>query len=36
MTEEKIDSQEVKRYWLTESEEAIRVAGHLLEKGDYS
>jgi HEPN domain-containing protein len=36
MTEEKFDSEEVKRYWLSESDEALRVAGHLLEKGDYS
>jgi len=36
MTEEKFDSEEVKTYWLSESEEALRVAGHLLEKGDYS
>ena len=36
MTEEKFDSEEIKRYWLTESGEALRVAGHLLEKDDYS
>ena len=36
MAEEKFDAQEVKLYWLTESEEALSVAEHLLEKGDYS
>jgi HEPN domain-containing protein len=36
MAEEKPDFEEIKNYWLTEAEEALRVAGHLLEKGDYS
>ena len=26
----------IKLYWITEAEEALTVADHLLEKGDYS
>lgn len=36
MTEDKTNFEEVKRYWLNESEEAIKVADHLMEKGDFS
>lgn len=36
MAKEETDFQEVKKYWLIESEEAIKVADHLMEKGDYS
>ncbi len=31
-----MDIKRVKDYWLAEAEEAIQVAGHLLEKGDNS
>lgn len=31
-----IDTEQVKAYWLAEAEEALEVAEHLLEKGDYS
>jgi HEPN domain-containing protein len=31
-----IDVERVKGYWLTEAEEALQVADHLMEKADYS
>jgi len=31
-----IEIEQVKAYWLAEAEEALEVADHLLEKGDYS
>ncbi len=36
MGEQDIDVAQVRKYWLPESEDALRVAGHLIEKGDYS
>ena len=36
METEAFDVEQTKTYWLTEAQEAIRVAGHLVEKGDYS
>ena len=30
MSEEKPDFEEIKTYWLTEAEEALKVAGHLM------
>jgi HEPN domain-containing protein len=33
---EKLNSDEVSRYWLDEAEEALIVLNHLFEKGDYS
>lgn len=33
---EMIETEQVKAYWLTEAEEALAVADHLTEKGDYS
>lgn len=30
------DVEQIVAYWLAEAEEALEVAGHLLEKGDYS
>jgi HEPN domain-containing protein len=36
METEKFDIERVKTYWLTEAEEALQVAGHLVEKADYS
>jgi HEPN domain-containing protein len=33
---ETIDVERIKAYWLAEAEEALEVADHLLEKGDYS
>jgi len=32
----KIDVEEIKKFWITEAEEAIQVADHLIEKGDNS
>jgi len=31
-----MDKQKVRKYWEEEAEEALKVANHLLEKGDYS
>ena len=36
MEPEGFDVEQVKTYWLTEAQEAIEVADHLVEKGDYS
>lgn len=36
MGPEQFDVERVKTYWLTEAEEALQVAGHLVEKADYS
>jgi HEPN domain-containing protein len=36
MVSDAFDSETVARYWLTESDEALIVAGHLIEKADYS
>ena len=33
---EDFDAQAVARYWFVEAEETLMVAGHLVEKGDYS
>jgi predicted nucleotidyltransferase len=33
---QKINSDEVSRYWLDEAEEALTVLNHLFDKGDYS
>lgn len=31
-----LDIKGIRAYWITEAEEALTVAGHLFEKGDYS
>ena len=36
MEKETFDAEKVKTYWLTEAEEALQVAEHLVEKRDYS
>jgi HEPN domain-containing protein len=36
MTEEKLNIPTVKSYWIKEAKEALTVAEHLFEKGDYS
>ncbi len=36
MDENNIDVEKLKLFWLTEAEEALRVADHLMEKEDYS
>jgi len=36
MPEDKFDAERVRDYWLIEAEEALRVAGHLVETKDYS
>ena len=36
VTEEKLDIQQIASYWVDEAEEALAVAEHLYEKGDYS
>tara|TARA_B100002003_G_C14135187_1_gene545879 strand:- start:1417 stop:1527 length:111 start_codon:yes stop_codon:yes gene_type:complete len=36
MKEDELDRENIKLYWVTEAEEALIVANHLLEKGDYS
>ena len=36
MDSEHFDVDRVTAFWLTEAEEALRVADHLVEKGDYS
>ncbi len=36
MTEEKLDLENIKTYWISEAEEALNVTDHLFEKKDYS
>jgi len=36
MKKGELDEKSIKLYWVTEAEEALTVANHLLEKGDYS
>lgn len=36
MNADQLDVERVARYWLIEADEALRVAGHLVEKADYS
>ena len=36
MDKKKIDVESLKAYWLTEAEESLQVADHLVEKEDYS
>jgi HEPN domain-containing protein len=36
MTEKKLNINNVKSYWIDEAEEALTVAEHLFEKGDFS
>ena len=36
MDSERFDVDRVTAFWLTEAEEALRVADHLVETGDYS
>jgi len=36
MDKNSIDVEKLKLFWLTEAEEAFRVAEHLMEKEDYS
>ena len=36
MKNNEIDINNIKLYWVTEAEEALTVADHLLERGDYS
>ena len=36
MEKKDLDIETIKRYWVTEAEEGLNVAGHLFEKGDYS
>jgi HEPN domain-containing protein len=38
MTENKgeFDTEKIVAFWLTEADEALEVASHLVEKGDYS
>ena len=36
MKNNEIDINNIKLYWVTEAEEALTAADHLLEKGDYS
>ena len=36
MDKKKIDVESLKAYWLTEAEESLHVADHLVEKEDYS
>lgn len=36
MAEEELDIAEIRSYWIKEAEEALSVAEHLFEKGDYS
>ncbi len=36
MTSETFDAGQVTAYWLTEAQESLQVADHLVEKGDYS
>ena len=33
---DEVNLTDIKLYWVTEAEEALTVADHLLEKGDYS
>jgi hypothetical protein len=32
----KMDIKEIELFWISEAEEALQVADHLMEKGDYS
>ena len=36
MSSDGFDARGVAKYWFVEAEEALRVADHLIEKGDYS
>ena len=36
MTADKLDIENIKLYWIGEADEALDVADHLFEKGDYS
>jgi HEPN domain-containing protein len=36
MTDEKLHKSKIKSYWISEAEEALVVANHLVEKEDYS
>ena len=36
MEKKDLDIETIKRYWVAEAEEGLNVAGHLLEKEDYS
>ncbi len=36
MRQETFDTEQVIRYWLTEAQESLQVADHLVEKGDFS
>ena len=36
MKTDELDVETIKQYWIAEGEEALTVAGHLFEKGDYS
>ena len=36
MTEEELNISEIRSYWIKEAKEALTVAEHLFEKGDYS
>ncbi len=36
MKKSELDEKKIRLYWVTEAEEALTVANHLLEKGDYS
>jgi len=36
MDERMLDVEEIKAYWFAEAQEALEVADHLMEKGDYS
>ena len=33
---EEFNAEQIKTYWLTEAQEALKVADHLIEKKDYS
>jgi HEPN domain-containing protein len=34
--DDEFDAEAVSQYWFTEAEDSLTVAGHLVEKGDYS
>ena len=36
MDEKELNVEKLKTYWVLEAEEALQVANHLVEKGDYS
>jgi hypothetical protein len=36
MTEEKLNIESIKSYWMIEADEALDVTDHLFEKKDYS